>query len=393
VVATLDRARAEPGSAYKGQLTALESVTAEGPLRVRVVTRLPTPLLLNRLAALFMVPARSGDLAQQPLGTGPYRFVSREGDDIELAAFAGHWRSKPAIERVWLLVRQGPAVLAGLRDGSIDVARNLSARIASEPGRFSALERPGLTSLYLWLDSRPAARGEPRNPFADARVRQALALGLDRQALLAELGQPGVAMNQLAPAGVVGHIGGWPALPHDPAAARALLRQAGYPAGFDASVAESGAPPPDNVAQALRQALLPLGVRLTVQHTTWPLLVAGWESAELPLFVAGWRFETGEVTGFLRDCIATRNPAHGYSSFNPGFSDPALDSLIAESPGFIGRREGLARQEALMRRAMDALPLLPLFTRHDRYGVAARVRFAPRLDGRLAVDEMAWQPR
>jgi peptide/nickel transport system substrate-binding protein len=389
VRASLERARGAPGSPFKALLAGVEQVEALGELELRIRTRDPDPLLAARIANVFVAPARRPEgLARHPIGTGPYRFVARDGSVIELEAFASHWRGAPSVPRVlFSSVPPGPGTLRALAAGTVDVLRfvpeSVVAQARGNPG-FEIVGRPGLRALYLWMNSQAPAGGR-RNPFADPRVRRAVSLALDRGAMLARFEGQGTAMNQMVPPGVFGHVSGLPPLAHDPAAARELLARAGYPTGFEVSMTHVAGT--ENLVADLGRSLAQVGIRVLPDRRAWPPMLADWRAARLPFFVGSWRFEYGEASLFFEECIRSRDPA-AQAAWNAGFSSPELDRLIAELGTLFREEKRQARYASLMRQALEEMPLVPLVVRFDLYAVSTRVAWQPRLDGRLLAAEM-----
>jgi peptide/nickel transport system substrate-binding protein len=391
---SLERARSDPHSQVRGQLKGVRAISVLGPGSLRIETLRPDALLVNRLAYVLLAPQRSAaGLSEHPIGTGPYRFAGRRAGVIEAEAFASYWGGPPAIPRVEFSgIEDGRARIRALREGRVDVLRyvppTLARELASEAG-VGLVRRPGLTSVYLWLDSRPGPGGSP-NPFADPRVRRALSLAIDRRAFVARLDGMPSAANQLVAPGVFGHVRGAPALPHDPDAARALLAAAGHPHGIDLRLVHAeGAPAEAMAAEVVAEMLAPVGVRARVEAMDWPRMVAAWGGGRLPAFVSGWRFENGDALSFFQDCLRSREPKAGLGSFNPGFSDPRLDRLIEETLLVSGPAARLRRYRELTELAVQQMPLVPLYSQQDIYARAASVRWQPRLDAKLLAVEMA----
>jgi len=392
---TLDRARHDPASGYQGRLAAIEEVEVLSEASLRVRTRRPDPLLLNRLAQIGILPeGRVPGEQSLPEGTGPYRVVGWRADEaLELEAFEGYWGKAPSVRRVRFLEIGAAGALPALRARDVDVLRGLphtALPALRRLGGFRLESQPALEQHYLWIDSRGQPGGA--NPFADVRVRQALSLAIDREALAAILGNQAAAAHQLAPPGVFGYLPDLPPLAFDPQRARQLLREAGFPSGFSTHLVRRASEDEGPVAAELARRLERVGVRVEVDAADWQVMFAAWEASRLPFFLAGWRFDEGDALGFLQDCLETRDPARPYGSFNPGYGDPRLDALLEENGALL--QPGLRREqyELLMRHAHERLPLVPLYRAFDLYAVAARVRFTPRLDGRLLVAEMAVEP-
>ncbi|MEW6366187.1 MAG: ABC transporter substrate-binding protein [Acidobacteriota bacterium] len=390
---TIERYRDDPISVLRGHLSNIERVDVVDRMTVALTTREPEPLLMNRLTYILILPD-SGlpAVLTHPVGTGPYRFVSwRRGGSFETEAYAAYWGGRPAFGRaVFVTVKEGPDSLSALQRGEVDVLRfvpeTMIGAVETTPG-LRLLSRPGLLSYYLWFN--PAQQpGAPRNPFADRRVRRAISMAVDRTEIVEALGGRALPANQLAQKGVFGYVAGLPDLTFDPDEARRLLREAGYEGGFETRLTHRSQAIIDLVARLLRDMLGKVGIRAAIETPDWPTALTRWRSGDIPFFLAGWRFEDGEVENFLRDCLFTREPSRNLGSFNPGYSNPELDRLIAQSAHMLGENERLAHYETLTRLALDDMPLVPLFHRFNFYAAAADIQWEPRLDGKLLAAEM-----
>jgi peptide/nickel transport system substrate-binding protein len=391
----LERGQRDPASSYKAQLSNVESLQAVEPGSLRIKTRWPDPLLLNRLASVRV--ARTNGVAPgdgRPIGTGPYRFVGWEkGRELVVEAFDGYWGEAPAYHKVrFVALEGGPQGLAALQRGQVDVLRSVPEALEPELRRISGVHvesRPSLVTYFLWFNAQPGAAG--KNPFADKRVRTAIALAIDRPALVAALGGRAIPARELVQQGVFGYVAALPELKHDPETARALLKSAGYPSGFEVALQHRSGVSIETVAVLIRKMLGEVGIQVRLESPDWADVLEHWQAARIPFFLAGWRFDDGDALSFLRDCILTRNPQAGYGTFNAGFSSPVLDRLIEENGRMFGDMKRLKQYEALMRSAFDEMPLVPLYTGYDIYGVSDRVRWQPRLDGDLRAAEMTPQ--
>ena len=127
VLASFDRVRNHPQSQQESILVAVDSWRAQDPETVEVRTRLPYPILLNKLAQVMIVPADSPDLITTPVGTGPFRFVTRRPGAIELAPHDGHWRGPPVAPAVTFHLEPDAEVrVSGLLEGRFDLIQDLS---------------------------------------------------------------------------------------------------------------------------------------------------------------------------------------------------------------------------------------------------------------------------
>ena len=249
---------------------------------------------------------------------------------------------------------------------------------------FQLASRAGLVAYYLWFDSRPG-----QGPFADVRVRRAASLAIDRASLVAALGGHAEALEQLVPIGVFGHVAALPKARFDPDAARRLLAEAGHPNGLDLTLTASPGASMTTLRVLVAAMLGRVGIRTRVVVPDWPEMMADLEAGRLPFYILGWRLETGEASTFLRDCLHTRAAAPTSGNCNPGYSNPALDRLLAESDQVLEDSLRLEQYQEIMALVGDDLPVVPLYRQADYYAVATRLRFTPRLDGKLLADEMA----
>jgi peptide/nickel transport system substrate-binding protein len=219
-------------SAKRGAYAPVASVTAVDAHTVDFVTRQPFGALLGNLTAyVAVVPAgrTPEEMNREPIGTGPFRVVARTPDSVTLDAFDGFFRGRPALDRVVLReVPDATVRVLELRKGSVQLVLNALppdvVPIFERDPRFRVVRQTGSNYVYLGLNLEDRI-------LADPRVRRALALSFDRAKLVRTLwrglGEPTETM--LPPGHWARHDALVP-IPHDPAAAAALLESAGYPA-------------------------------------------------------------------------------------------------------------------------------------------------------------------
>src|SRR5215472_12655317 len=214
--------------------------------RVRIVLKAPWPDFMTFYGtpvtgAGWIVPRKYvekvGDegFKRAPVGAGPYRFVSfTPGVELVLEAYEQYWRKVPTIKRIVLRVIPDEATrLAALKRGEVDIVYSVRGALGDEMRRTPGLTvRPGLGQFSYWYSL--IDQWDPKSPWADRRVRLAANLAIDRQAI-----------NEAETLGYSRLTGSiipqdfefaWkpPLYAYDPAQARKLLAEAGYPNGFDA---------------------------------------------------------------------------------------------------------------------------------------------------------------
>lgn len=362
VVESFARARRD-GHFVGGALAEVEAVEAQDALTLVLRTRGPVHDLVFSLTDVPVT--RSGPRPEAQLGTGPFRvqgFVP--GQSIELVRFERYYGPRPYLARALFLPFGEPENAKQLLAAEaatlvIDPPRELVESV--DPVRFEVWRRSGSSVTYLAF--RLAPEPNPRSPFRDRRVREAVHLALDRERLIAA-GSPlgtGAPANQLAAPGVFGFDPELPPAARDLPRARALLAEAGFPAGFEGELDTTPAYKP--VAEAVAAQLLEAGLRVRVRYLASDEFVPHIEQRS-DFYLYSWvlSLESGEA---LRSFLHTRDAARGYGLRNrTGYSNLAVDALLHEAMGSASPGERLPRLRQAMRLLMRDLPWVPLFAPH-----------------------------
>ncbi|HVR11600.1 MAG TPA: ABC transporter substrate-binding protein [Thermoanaerobaculia bacterium] len=380
VAVSLERARSHPQSKMSGYLVEVAAVRAVAPRIVEVQTRRPYPILLNKLTFIAIVPRNVPSRIVKPLGTGPYRFVSyTPGRGLELAAFGGGWSATQELEpRVSIgfesdAAKRVQALTSGRADLVAELPTQYADRLRASPG-CAVRSAGGLAVNYL----------QPRvdsPPFSDPRVRRAISLAVDREALVrAMLHGRGAPAGQMVGPKVFGYAPEIRPPRRDLAAARQLLAAAGYPGGLDAVLEYRDG---QDVA-ALREQLAEAGIRLRPQARPWSQLYPRLLRGQVAFYYGSWQCSSGDASDLFDNKVHTRDPARGYGDSNSnGYSNPALDKLIESSGATLDMNERRRILESAMRLLDADLPLIPLAIPFNLFGVRTTLAWAPRLDARI----------
>lgn len=185
----------------------------------------PDGVLPARMYWLKIVPssvAGEDDLSDEPIGTGPYRFVEfARGDHITLEANPDHWAGEPEVSRLeYRFIEEGGSRLAGLLSGEYDLITNLQPEDVDRAPASAQVQ--GQEHPVIILDADEGIT-------ADVRVREALNLAVDKDAIVQELfgGYAVVDPGQVLSESIVGFNEDLEPVPYDPDRARALLEEAG----------------------------------------------------------------------------------------------------------------------------------------------------------------------
>ncbi len=405
VVASLLRARDDPRSEFRSGLGGVTSIEAASAHEVVLRTQRPFPTLLRYLVAVAIVPKErvlgTTSLDRDPIGSGPYRFAGREprGPAIALQGFPGFWGGAPAIERV--VVRsigddreRIRALLAGAVDLATDLPPNAVAELRDTPD-VRVLRSAGMRETYLAFDvERPRTpyASPPRNPFLDRRVRLAFVHAIDRSRLVREvlLGF-GQEATQFAAPGVFGFNPGIQPVPHDPALARRLLAEAGFPGGFRLTLDAPRGVHPGDAATATQVAasLRGIGLEVDLNLMAKPAMFDKLTRRDTSVFIGSWNSLSGDMEEIYLSLLRTRDAPRGLGVDNTGgYSNPEVDALFEAAGATTEPEVRLERLKAGVALAMQDLPWAPLYIQDQLYGLRRPYEWAPRPDKRVRVSEI-----
>ncbi len=394
VVAALERSRRDGWT--RGELEPVVQVEARGAEEVVFRTREPFEGLLARLTyVLIDGGAVPGGVAP---GTGPYRIRSwRPGGPLLLEAFEGYWGGAPPIREVeFREVPEAAARARAVESGEVQLASDVSpddmARLASRPG-LRTVGRPGLRLVFLALDC--ARKRSPHvapagNPLRDPRVREALDLAFDREALAAGpwRGYAEPAWQLPAP-GDTGFDATLPAPRHDPARARRLLAEAGHPRGFELTVdTMQGVGEP--VFGALAAQAAEAGIRLRLRSAAPREFLERVEARDVSAYLLRWTGESGTAQDSYASLLHTRRGELGYMN-GGGWSEPRFDALLERVAGLRAHEKRAPLLLEATRLVAQERPILPLYRLHDLFAFSDRLEFDPRRQRTVRVAELRFR--
>jgi peptide/nickel transport system substrate-binding protein len=254
----------------------VREIVVVSPSRLRFVLTEPWPDFMTFYGTMvtgagWIVPKKyveqvgNDGFKRNPVGLGPYKFVSHTpGVELVMEANESYWRKMPSVKRlVYKSVVESTTRMAMLKRGEVDVAYLLDVPQAEEVKRDPNLKLAfsgGIATFFFdFLD-----QWDPKSPWADKRVRQAANYAIDRQAL-----SDAETLGASRPAG--NHVPRTfefalplEPYPYDPARAKKLLAEAGYPNGFDAGELHQ-LPPYFTLGEAIVNYLQAVGIRIKMR--------------------------------------------------------------------------------------------------------------------------------
>jgi peptide/nickel transport system substrate-binding protein len=390
VAYSLNRARNIPNS--PGPLASFVRPVKEAeivdPLTVRIHTVTPTPLLMDMIGRIFVLPASLGpavanedfNSGKAMIGTGPYRFKSSApGDNVVWIAYPGYWGKNPEFDTVTVKFLANPASRsAALLSGAVDVIEQIPP---SDIGIFQ--NRDGVTLydavstrvVYVGMDQGrddspfiTDKDGKPMtvNPLKDRRVRMALSKMINRRAIVERvLSGAGEATDQLVPDGMGGYDPALQPIAFDPAGAKQLLTEAGYPDGFGLTLHSSNNrfPNDSQLAQALGQMFSRGGLRVNgVEVVPYNVYATAATQRKYSLFIFSYGSVASSSLNGLTGVLATYDAARGTGSLNRArYSNPAFDEVLRQASAEFDEPKRGALLARATKIAMDDAAILPLY--------------------------------
>jgi peptide/nickel transport system substrate-binding protein len=239
---SFERYRGASAKALKERVAAVETPDAT---HVRFKLKNPWPDFMTFYSAAsgagWIVPKKYvekvGDegFKKAPIGAGPYKFVSfSPGVELVLEAFEGYWRKMPSVKRlVFKVISDETTRLAALKRGEIDVVYSIRGELAEELQRTPGLTlKPAVIQSPQWVAMLD--QWDPKSPWHDRRVRLAANLAIDRAAINQAITLGHSRLTYSVIPSTFDFFWQPPAYAYDPAQAKKLLAEAGYPNGFDA---------------------------------------------------------------------------------------------------------------------------------------------------------------
>jgi peptide/nickel transport system substrate-binding protein len=301
-----------------------------------------------------------------PIGAGPYKVVSfKPGVELVLEAFDGYWRKAPSVKR--LVMRSMPEETtraAALRNGEIDITYLLTGPTAEEVRRTPGLRLVApLLSGAFWLELPD--QWDPKSPWHDRRVRLAASYAIDRKAVnQAETLGFSRLTDSIVPR-VFQYAVPFDPPPFDPAKARQLLAEAGYPGGFDGGEF-APFPPYFSMGEAIAANLQAVGIKTKIRTMERAAFFTAWHEKKLHGIVMPITAAFGNAATRLEPFV-TRNGIYAY-----GFL-PQLDDLYARQ----ARETDAKKREALLHQmqqiAHEQVLHVPIYELAFIWGVGSRV--------------------
>jgi peptide/nickel transport system substrate-binding protein len=358
---SFERYKGTASSTLKDRVAAVE---IPGPSQIRFRLKTPWPdfltFYMSASGAGWIVPKKYvekvGDdgYKKVPIGAGPYKFVSfTPGVELVFEAFDQYWRKTPNVKRlVFKVIPDEATRLAALKRGEIDIVYSVRGELAEELQRTAGLTlKPVVIQAPQWVNF--VDQWDPKSPWHDRRVRLAANLAVDRKAInqAVTLGHSRLT-NSMIPSTFDFY---WqpPPYPFDPAQAKKLLADAGYPNGFDAGdyfmdITYA------NVQEIVANYLQQIGIRSKLKPVERAAFWSGYADKKYRnlAYTASGAF--GNAATRLESFIVKGGP-YVYGSY------PEIDSLFKDQAGELDRKKREAMLHKIQQLVHEKTMVLPIW--------------------------------
>lgn len=341
-------------SSFAKFLRMMDDVTVVDDHTLRITAKTPSPLLLNDLEQIAIVPASLGlqqaeayNTGAAMVGTGPYKFSEwKRGDRVVVTANDDYWGEKPIWDKVtFQALTNAASRTAALLAGDVDVISfvpTVDIKRLKADDRVTVQQRAGNRLLYYHLDqqSRPSpmvrdmdGKALDKNPLADVRVRKALAKAINLDVIVDRvMDGVGIKASQVMADSFLGTNPDLKPQPYDPEGAKKLLAEAGYADGFGITVhgPNNRYPNDSKVVQATAQMLTRVGIDAKIE--TFPKNIYFGKASKLEFSMMLVGSSGNSVLELQTYILNSWNPEEALGAVNRGrYTDAKHDELLAKA--------------------------------------------------------------
>lgn len=372
----------------------LEAVEIVDPQTVRFVLESPWPILPAMLpfqevvSKAFVEQAGPGGLATQANGTGPFKLVEwRRGDSIIMERFEDYYGGAsdiapvgpaPSERVIFRIIPENSSRVAALLAGDVHLINELPvssmSQVESNPGT-QVMTVNGTRTFFVALNlAKP--------PFDDVRVRHALNHALDKQLIIDRvLNGTATPLNGVLSPDAFAFNADLPAYEHDLEKAKALLAEAGYPDGFEATLDVEGAF--KDTAEAIAALLARANIQVAVQVWEGAVLTPIWrdpeQRKERDMYFTSWGNGSLDPSDIMLPTL--RTDGRGNSA---GYSNAKVDELLDGADVEVDRDQRRAMYLEAQEIVSAEAPWVFLWLPQDVYGASARLKgWQPSADSRI----------
>lgn len=342
----------------------IASVEVLNATQVKITTKDPDPLLLNRLIGIQIFDTTSGKTNDPVNGTGAYQVkagTTPAEKDLQLVAFDDYHQGKPLVREVHYIGfdNEDTQVAAALK-GDIDITNDVSDDgLAKLDANFSRFDIAPIYVTFVGFSTMKLA-----TPVAKLPVRQALQLSIDQANVIKVAGVRADPATQAVPSSIPGYNPDIKVPTRDLVKAKQLLTDAGYPKGVTLTYvyADIQSPYWDEIVKEAAEAGITLkGTKIEIGSAADLLTAAKTNKYDL------WAYTYGSDLQDLSDVVASLFQKS--TTISGGYDNPAVDKALAEANLVIDPAKRLVQLQSISKTLMDDTAIVPIRSRLYTYTV------------------------
>lgn len=367
---------------------------------IDITTKEPVPYFVQNLPQIFIMDKEStksrsqGEVGLHPIGTGPYKMTKWvKGSSLSLDAYDGYWGKAPSIKHVKVLpITEDSTRMAAISTGQVDLLQGIPVKLAQaieKNPNVTLVSRPGRRSIFLQLGNKEGT------PTADVRVRKAIYLAIDEDAIIKNIlhGHAKPA-SQIPDPPTIGYDKDIKRLSYNLEKAKKLLKEAGYADGFEITLTG----PNDRYVEdkqieaTIATQLSRAGIKVRVDSIPKAVFFPKVAEHKVDFYLIGWfdgAYDFGRTYAKLLHCVDDKA---GYGGTNgASFCNKDMDKQFAKANSIVDPDERAKALQKLNVMAAKQVAFIPLHYQEDDYAVSkkSKLDFTPRADTWLVFSQMS----
>lgn len=315
-------------------IAALDGITVTGPYTFTAKLKYPFGPFLTHLAHTATsilnekaVKAAGANYNRNPVGTGPFKFTEwKPGVSITLERYDAYYQGPAKSAKIiFRVISENAQRAIAIETAEADIAYDIDARdfnnLKNKPGIIGLQDR-GLSTAYMGFNVK-------KKPFDNVKVRQAINYALNTESAIQVLWQ-GAAIRPKSPLAPNVQFArtDLPGYPYDPAKAKQLLAEAGYPNGFKTTIWTNDNPVRIRYAEIFQEQLRQVGIETSIEILEWASYLNRTAAGEHDMFILGWVAVTGDADYGMYSLF--HSSQFGDAGNRTFYANPEVDRLLDE---------------------------------------------------------------
>ncbi len=362
-------------------------------------TKKPVPWFAETMHQNFIVDKEStekiddGEYNTRAMGTGAYKFVEWiKGSYIRMTANEDYWEGAPKYKNVDILpITEESTRFAALAGKQVDIVNGVPVtlfdRVKAMP-HVEIISQAARRAIYMGIGNTVGT------PFEDLRVRQAIAHAINEKEIIEKImrGQATMA-NQIPDVPTVGYDASIKRLDYDPVKSKQLLADAGYPDGFEITIAgpNDRYVNDEKICEAVAKYLAKVGLKVKLDVKPKSIFFDELTSNKYHFYLIGWFDGSFDFGRSAEKLLHTPDKDKGMGTYNgAAYSNSEIDSLLIASSSIVDRAEREKALQVINRKSVADVAWIPLHYQQDIFAVVKGkgIKYQPRSDRWIVAKEI-----